>query len=368
MKKYIVCNVSDQTIPTVLFIKEMHQLHQIDSVIFIHTKYSAKKVEHILEACPEIMGKIIPIELPGADSIKDIKKILDLHFDKSEFSDAFFLVDITCGTKIMSISLYESLKEFTSEIFYINIDKESYRRVYPGNQREEIDFNYKIPLGIYLKAYGAQISAKSRAGFSINILNKFFQQYKNSATSKLLSDLRIKANQNPKPKNRDKPYFNIAELKGLRKLCDILNYKEELLSIKQIKFLTGGWFEEYIFDWLKELLTENRALSCIIEKSDSKVKNEFDVIFILRNRLYIIEAKTNFQGRHGLANDTLYKSKALEKEFGLRTKTILATLDEEYPKKRSFLDRAELMDVTLMFQEQLDPENILSNFKKILGV
>ena len=120
MKNYIVCNVSDQTIPTILFIKEILSEKEIENIYFTVTSYSMKSLQNILSAYPEIENIHKSVILPSSDSIKDIKRELNDIFDSDKFSEARFFVDITCGTKIMSIGLYEFFKEFSSEIFYIN--------------------------------------------------------------------------------------------------------------------------------------------------------------------------------------------------------------------------------------------------------
>ena len=158
------------------------------------------------------------------------------------------------------------------------------------------------------------------------------------------------------------------EVNGLKALCSQLNIFDEFLSVKQIKFLTGGWFEEYIFSYIDEIIPTAKAMNCEIKKTDTNVQNEFDIMFILKNQLHIIEAKTNFQGKSTLHNDTLYKSKALETDFGLRAHSIVATLDRDFEKKKSFLTRAKQMKIKLIFASELAPEKIKDSFKNILGI
>lgn len=366
MHKYLVCNVSDQTIPTVLFINEMKLKYEIEKIFFIVTNYSLDKMKNIIAACPDINEKYTEIVLPCSDSIREIKKFLDISFDKPVYSEAKFFVDISCGTKIMSVSVYEFFKEYTSEIFYINAQKESYRKVYPGNQREEMKFTYKIPLDAYLKAYGVEIKKSKETCYRSELLNNFFKLYENLDNRKILGLVR-RINNEEHPNNRNTPYFRVNSIPGLKLLCNCLEIHDELLTTKQIEYLSGVWFEEYLFNWLKEVIFESRVMSCNIVNKVNNVPNELDLAFIYKNSLYIIEAKTNMQGKRGLEKDTLYKSKALEKNFGLRTNTIIATLDKDLPQKKSFLNRAELMGVDLMFEDDLKPVNILSNLKKRFG-
>ena len=280
MNKYLVCNVSDQTIPTILFIKEMISNHTIKTIYFTVTEYSKKKnlLKNILAAYPEIEPISETVELPSSDSIKDISKTLDVVFDSKEFSEAHFLVDITCGTKIMSISLYEYFKEFSSEIFYINHQKENYRKIYPGNMREEISVKHRIQLDEYISAYGSTLTKSSEDTHEIDVLFSFFELYKYEKNRKTLSQLRKSYNERniftdkisgkqrrvykyKRPTGKEyryKHYFDVRNVNGLKEICRKIKISDNFLSIKQIEFLTGVWFEEYIFIHIKKLIKESR--------------------------------------------------------------------------------------------------------------
>ncbi len=366
MKNYIICNVSDQTIPVVLFINEMSSQIKIDNIFFLYTSYSCKKLDFIKEACPIFNSLYLEIELKEPDSLKSIKDTLSESFNEDKFRDAHFLVDITCGTKMMSIALFEYFKEFSAEIFYIYSQKESFRRIYPGNQRVETLFQYRIPLNSYLLAHGIALVNSGLLQYDIEFLNNVFDCCRKA--KKVISKLHKDSKEilSKGKQNKSRPLFPVKNIDGLDDLCRSLNFTSEFLNFDQIKFITGGWFEQYIFAHLPDCLSLTSDLNCHLRRRDTQVENEFDVMFIYKNRLFIIEAKTSLQGTSSLANDTLYKSKALEKDFGLRTKTIIATLDSEIAGKKSFLFRAEIMEVALLLENDLIPESLSNNLQFLI--
>ena len=70
----------------------------------------------------------------------------------------------------------------------------------------------------------------------------------------------------------------------------------ESISRDQLRYLTGGWFEEFTFQKIKNDLKipeKNIALNINIEKGDDK--NELDVIYLdSKNCLHVVECKSSY--------------------------------------------------------------------------
>jgi len=91
------------------------------------------------------------------------------------------------------------------------------------------------------------------------------------------------------------------------------------------QFLTGGWFEHYVYDILKERKEERKDIQDVatnmkIEAKDGAkyeagegVKNELDVAFVMYNRLFVVECKT---GSRKDTKDIAYKYKDVVNELG----------------------------------------------------
>ena len=96
-------------------------------------------------------------------------------------------------------------------------------------------------------------------------------------------------------------------------------------------FAKGGWLEHYVFRVVTGLTGEIgiRDKAANLELTDmGGVKNELDVAFMTRNRLFVIECKTARmdQEKYPKANDTLFKlAEVCRRVGGLGTRGLLAS-------------------------------------------
>lgn len=347
MSTILISLVSDQTTPNLLLIKEF----QVDKHIFVTTaEMDAKnKAEHLRQAAglaTEVVEKI----LVEADSLMDVEHKLE----KVRFrDDDHVLVNLTGGTKLMSIGVYNFFRNMSSEMFYIDIRKHSYRKVFPVVKRKEYPLKVVLGLKEYLTGYGLSITNES----DINTLIRppayttgFYKQFLNFTEfdHSLISALRA---------NRKKRIpLDETESTMLKKRWGFALDTDGYLDKHEIRYLTGEWFEEYVYHWMKTFLKlEDRQIGAGVSIKRHEVENEFDVLFYANHTLSVIECKTalwDSSANRNFLNDTLYKLDALRKDFGLRVKAYLFTLAErgdlEYHIKRHHEERAELIGVEIV--------------------
>lgn len=96
-------------------------------------------------------------------------------------------------------------------------------------------------------------------------------------------------------------------------------------------FTKGCWLEQYVFRTVTgisgELAIRDKAANLVVLDS-SGVKNELDVAFMARNRLFMIECKTARMDKEGStkANDTLFKlAEICRRVGGLGARGLLAS-------------------------------------------
>ena len=94
----------------------------------------------------------------------------------------------------------------------------------------------------------------------------------------------------------------------------------------------GGWLEQHVYRTISgltgELAVRDKAANLVVTDDDG-VRNELDVAFMARNRLFIVECKTarmDDPRRPGKANDTLFKLAGIARRVGgLGTRGLLAS-------------------------------------------
>jgi hypothetical protein len=360
MQKILVSLISDQTIPNLLLIKE---LSDIDRYIFITTQgmEQKRKTDCIMNAAAIPAAKAVKIEVTE-DSLVDIREKLD----QCNFEDGDeFYVNLTGGTKIMSIGVYNFFKERKSEIYYIPIGKNIYRKIFPEVKNKEANIHYRVNITEYLKGYGIEtvnreddstfVKKADYTDFFFGMWQKAFPRF-----FEFLQNLRVE---------RDRRSIDVKNFDGLASFLSEIKFQcvrpGELLK-KEIGYLTGGWFEEYVFHMLKKSLQiPDGFIAADIHIKRSSVQNQFDVMFMNGNALHVIECKTSVYDKRSeknILNDSMYKLAALGQDFGLRVKSYLMTLSKKGKQKNhikdSFIDRSKVLGIKIIDIDELTQKSM----------
>ena len=358
MGKTIVSLVSGQTIPNVMFIKANGDAERL---VFITTEGMEKraKTDWILKSVGVNSGESIEDRIIVSEgSISEIQNKLSQYavFDRN----GEILVNLTGGNKIMSLAVHEFFKRKSlqnqniTKMYYLNVGGDKFDMVFPSEQKNCI-FSGHCNLKEYLTAYS--IDEEKTGKLPLMKFEKTWEFY-----SKIFEPERntIEIIQKKIGSNLDKYKKLLEQLsdndkKDVLELCKKV-FDDHEFTKSRIKYLTGGWFEEYIYFLIKRGLKLNEEQIClnlvIKDKSLSgeAAANELDVIFIHKNKINIIECKTGLKGVSGksILGDVLYKQSALKKIFGLTAKSFLFLPDvlsgNEEHKKRAKIYGIDIVD------------------------
>lgn len=372
MNNVLVSLVSTQTIPNVLFIKEMEKrIEDIRMYLFVSTEKmeDTGKTDFIIQGSHIKKSKTEIIKVVE-DSMEDINSKL-IEFAKEKLSDEDnLIVNLTGGTKIMSIGVYNFFKERKSTIYYLPINKNIYKQIFPSLKHREHKLNFRISLKDYLISYGIKIKSKdiNKALKSRKYTESLFREFlNNEIDTEIIDELR---------KERNKKEIRLGEkIKSFLEEIKFDIEKEGSINKKDINYLTGGWLEEYGYNLVRgHIQLDDDKIGLNVQISHDKTQNEFDVMFVHENILYVIECKTALKdGGRNLLNDTLYKLSALNKNFGLNVRGYLFTLDRnlrgpEGEIKKDYQNRSDLLKVTLVDRAILsDREKLSEIFDSIKG-
>ena len=167
-KQLIISLISDQTIPNVQIIKEFGTTDT--DYLFILTEGMKKKGtgDWIKNACKiEIIEPIIVNEY----SLSNIQEQLSI-FDYSDYEK--IIVNITGGTKIMTLGVYEFFKNRDVDIYYITRPED--KEFLHIGQNSFIPKS-KITLKEYLTAYGFDVEETIPSGINHEQSKKLFCKY-----------------------------------------------------------------------------------------------------------------------------------------------------------------------------------------------
>lgn len=358
--------ISEQTVPNVLFLKWFLCKHkQTFDILFVSSEKmeGKRKSLNIINAIESSETHIANWKVIKVDenSIDDIDKKLDSTL--SAWKHASFIVSITGGTKIMSLAAYAFFNEKENcQIFYQPLNQ-NLQKIFP--EHEEFCIQNLINLDEYMKAHGIQFKSDNKCTHDYDYNRTVYKSViePNCESIKPIIALQNNSYFSNIFKRKDLIDFNLIpedkfktpEGNQINKetVCDtILKFGFDLKAIsrEELRYITGGWFEEFVYQKIKEELDipdENIALNVHIEKDNDK--NELDVVYIKENRLHVIECKSFVDGKEGtvVLNNALYKSQAIIKsKFGLNALSALYT--QSKIEKESALLRAKEFGIEIV--------------------
>ncbi|NPV63065.1 MAG: DUF1887 family protein [Methanotrichaceae archaeon] len=275
----------------------------------------------------------------------------------SKYSDAEWIVNITGGTKPMSIGAFEFFESKIAKILYVPIIGQN--RAINFADGSFIELRYRLKIKEFLAGYGfsyfkkdeiilkGERRAKELFELAVNLSANI------DGTHKMMNDLDIKFEElfkedveTARSKARDKgiTLVNleiqdermrnlISDSFGLSDNGGNLNGK---LDRHAVQFLTGGWLEAFIWGVLSKYSDDLSIFDVRlgihpgkkIDKNASikEVKNDWDIAFMYDQSLRFVECKTGDQEQDPSGNETLYKVEAVKKQLGaLNIKSYLAT-------------------------------------------
>jgi hypothetical protein len=122
-------------------------------------------------------------------------------------------------------------------------------------------------------------------------------------------------------------------------LTDSLEGPTGKLDGYQVDFLLGQWLEVFVWGLLQmcqqPLGIWDVRLGLEPASSDGKMANDFDVSFMRRHGLWVVECKTGVQ-EHDPGLDILYKVEAIARQFrALRVQSVLVTTSDNLLDRKS---------------------------------
>jgi hypothetical protein len=344
MNKAIVSLVGAQTLPNVYFMKNNLDA---DKFLFVTTIEMEKRgiISNMTDALGISENKIERIVV---DSRYPYKIIESLKASPLDFSSYYNYVNITGGTKMMSLAAYAFFSKMKNNcsIYYIPEGEERFLPMYPASAKKlgEMEF---LTLEEYMASYGACIERVNQPYKSLETADIYFKN----------------ANFNM---YNDRDNINFKQKEELRCLLNELAFDYDSLNGSDRRYLFGGWLEEYVFLSLLEsgkLQRHNIRLGAKIRKKDQKNErlNEFDVVFLHRNTLVVVECKSGFVNSNKNLKEALYKQRAVLVDLGITVKPYLFVT-----KKATGTDKkhAATLGISIVDIDGLK-NGILSNFENL---
>ncbi|HMM45151.1 MAG TPA: DUF1887 family CARF protein [Candidatus Macondimonas sp.] len=260
----------------------------------------------------------------------------------SERDGQSIALNVTGGTKLMALAAQAVAVAANWAVFYVDVDTDEVIWLAPAPHRQAL--GQQLRLRHYLGGYGFSldegIERPQREPRHDDLLRTLVTQV--GSLEQPLAQLNWLAQQ---AEDRRSLQVTLSEQQADSRALDALlrNFQDAgALAVKDTTtliftseadrdFVKGGWLERHVFQSVdalsRELGLRDKAANLVVRDA-SGVKNELDVAFLARNRLFVIECKTARMDRPEApkANDTLFKlAEICRRVGGLGTRGLLVS-------------------------------------------
>lgn len=321
-----------------------------------------------LEEAIKLLPYPIECERVPLDDAYDVEKLEDLLLTFVEKLDKGTAVNLTGGTKLMSLVAQRAAQLAELDSFYLQHDTGEVL-YFGANVRgvRKIPLRFAKPLLPYLRAYGFRAEETKRGmPFTRELLTLSEELVRSDSLAKLVPTLNYLASVakdtlsiDGKDVDRDPALAALFDRLIDGGLLSIRGDKIRFTNEETRFFVNGGWLEEYVSDVIRKLrlpglLVETNLTVEYCEGHESKTNlsgthNELDVPVWYRNRLFVFECKTIDYGKND-ANDTLSKLGLLAKRLGSAVQAVLVTF---VPLKEKDLQRAKDQKIKVLTRSDL---------------
>ncbi len=358
MPKTIVCIIENDMTMNYLFVKEQYQPN--DDIILI-TQF---REISIAKQFSSLFGKLkdsIRILSLNKDGDEDLWDTICLTLKANIKNNCKYVVNLSGGTRLMSIAVQHVFEPLGAKFYFMPIDRNAIihshiDNEYGDNSDKVVPIKHKLTIEEYMRVNGVRCHHKEpllSKEYSTDFFTLFTQNILSDVDYDIIEKLRDMRNRN----------IDTDTIDGLDEFLDFINFPlshKGKLSSSEIQYLTGNWFEEYIYYLVKDLISPTDiAIGVDIQRIGSQNHNDLDVVFTLNNRLFAIECKTGV-GRTSLYNQMVYKACALKESLlGLRSYTYIFALNDDH--KDHLSQTARNMGVTFCDKEMATDHAKLKN-------
>lgn len=309
-------------------------------------------------------------EVDDAWDIEHIqRRVLEL-LDKEleECAENAIALNVTGGTKPMSIAAFDTCRLYKLPVFYVHPEHDRIIWLHPHGL-EPYELTGRIKLEPFLQAHGAKLEGEPGRNIPQHNLLETGQEIiqRIDKFQKPLGQLNWLANtacndlhsaQVKDDRGDLSELINLFEQGGyLQRGGNHLHFPDKNARF----FVNGGWLEYLVFDAVRKLRKQDKHIQDIArnvkvkrEQHGKPIPNELDIAFLRNNRLHIIECKTRRfpdEGADSPGADALYKLDTLADLMGgLQARTMLVSYRDIAGHDR---DRASNLNISVCAGAQL---------------
>lgn len=364
-----------------LFVKEFYD--EGDKLLFISAHENFDCITPLMRCLKIDKQQVQRIVLRRNEDKYTYERICQV-INRSVSNHEHYVVNLAGGTRYMALSVQHVFANYNATFYYTQtrenlIVKTIFDNSIFDNDDEIIPIKHKITLSEYFEIYGlqhdlAQTTTPIRDEVQTQYMFELFSKHQlRGSDYKILTILREKYRRwnNLTISEVEHPVNDkMTPIPALSKFLDFLHFVPEqkgILQRKELEYLTGGWFEEYVYNLIKKhLQPDDIAIGVHIDGcTDIKHNNELDVSFMKNNQLFVIECKSGINSE-SMFNEIVYKVCALKEVLlGLSCNSYIFSLKKD--DSGDLKKIARYMDITFCDYDSMTQEDKMGKVMKEMG-
>lgn len=386
MKTLVNIISKENPISAYLFVKEMYEAG--DRLLFFSAKDTEDTMRHVIKSVsPFVKSSVVDTVVLEREGDKHFyERICRALRDSGYLKEGnCYYVNLAGGTRYMALAVQQTFRKYNAEYFYTDVVNNMiihtlYDDSIDDNDDCFLSIRHRMKIGEYLSLYAIHhdadqpdihlpIRSKEDARrifdcFTLNQLSeddylaidKLRNGYRNALSRQGHQQLyRLKRMDNISIEQIENPYdpewIPIHNLNKFLRHVEFVPSTNGMLSKDEIDYLTGGWFEEYVYYLVQDLCHPDDAAISVRVWKDENHDNELDVVFTKGNKLYVIECKTGVDNKK-MFNEIVYKACALKEALlGISCNSFIFSLKND--KEGLLKSTAKNMDVTFCDRDRM---------------
>ncbi|MHB1557389.1 MAG: Card1-like endonuclease domain-containing protein [Isosphaeraceae bacterium] len=360
----LLCLLSAQHVPNLLSVHH----YRPDRLVLVETGEMKRKqgAAHFLQALA--LGgldyshryEIAPLE--SEDSLAAVRRTLQSAYNAHP--EANWTINLTGGTKPMSLAAYLFFKDRGATLIYTNVARPA--EIMNVDTEDKEICPHRPSIREFLAGYGFECGKQARIAEAEKRADPWWEcarQIARRAPTRSLLSLKDDERQQARERGwRLRPgELQVPDPALLQAIATTLALRQDdalgRLGPEAARFLTGGWLEVFFWGLLRR---HADALGCWdvrlgldVRRAGAPSGNDLDVAFMNGHQLAAIECKSGSQ-RHDREGDILYKVEAVTRQFGaLRVQSLIATtadnlFDRHGAIKPEIRNRAEIYNCRIL--------------------
>ena len=362
MKTLVNIFDSQEPLAAFLFLKQYYE--EGDRLLFISTKEDRNAVAPYAALFQIPEGQIEYVWFRRSQDSYIYERICR-HLRSRLSLDADYWVNLAGGSRYSAMAIQHVFAGFGAKFFYVQTRENVIVSSFFDDKVEDGDdvvepIRYRMSLSEYFRLHGLRHDLRERrhtplrsAEEARRVFDCFRRRRLSARAFSAIDQLRVQY----RGMRHAMPIHDIMfgsphrrdAIPGIRELLTAFGFvpeQKDVLTPSEVDYLTGGWFEEYVYYTLLELVEPQQiAISVRIARPGSQHNNELDVVFIKANTLFVVECKTGVATDH-MFNEIVYKACALKEAFlGMACHSYIFTLKNDYDHRLAHV--SEMMGVRL---------------------